>query len=132
MDLVFNEKSSGSLLEGLAAKKGDLEGAIGDLTEGVKLEAGGNDPAAEYWKATGSLFAVLNDVNGGELPISEEDLYKVISIAAPVLITIPEGGGEPDTELLTDVIGYTRELTYSHQFDTAIARLKVMAPTPEK
>ena len=132
MDLVFRENSSGSLLEGLAAKKGDLEGAIGDLAEGVKLEAGGNDPSAEYWEATGSLYAVLSDVSGGEMPISEEDLYKVISVAAPVLITIPEDGGEPDTELLTDVIGYTRELTYSHTFDTAIARLKVLAPTPEK
>ena len=132
MDLVFNENSSGSLLEGLAAKRGDLEGAISDLAEGVKLEAGGNDPAAEYWEAAGSLYAVLSDVSGGEMPISEEDLYKVINVAAPVLITIPEDGGEPDTELLTDVIGYTRELTYSHTFDTAIARLKVLAPTPEK
>ena len=80
-----------------------------------------------------TFYASYNGgVSGGEMPISEEDLYKVISVAAPVLITIPEDGGEPDTELLTDVIGYTRELTYSHTFDTAIARLKVLAPTPEK
>ena len=71
-------------------------------------------------------------MDGGKLPVSEEDLYKVITVAAPVLITIPEDGGEPDTELLTDVIAYNRELAYSHQFDTIIARLKVLAPAPEK
>ena len=132
MDLVFSENSSGSLFEALAAKRGDLEGAIGDLTEGVKLENGGDDPSAEYWEATESMYAVLKDVDGGKLPVSEEDLYKVITVAAPVLITIPEDGGEPDTELLTDVIAYNRELAYSHQFDTIIARLKVLAPAPEK
>ena len=131
MDLVFSEDSSGSLFEGLASKRGDLEGSIGHLSEGVKAEAGGNDPSAEYWEAAAAMYAVLSDADGG-LPISEEDLYEVVRLAAPVLITIPEDGGEPDTELLTDVIGYNRELIYSHQFDTIIARLKILAPTPEK
>ena len=131
MDLVFSEDSSGSLFEGLASKRGDLEGSIGHLSEGVKAEAGGNDPSAEYWEAAAAMYAVLSDADGG-LPISEEDLYEVVRLAAPVLITIPEDGGEPDTELLTDVIGYNRELIYSHQFDTIIARLKVLAPAPDK
>ena len=133
MDLVFRNDSSVSLLGGLASKKGDLEGAIGYLTDGVKKEAGGSDPAADYWEATKGLYAVLGDVAGEDtLPISEEDLYKLVRFAAPVLISIPEDGGEPDTELLTDVIGYSRELIYSHQFDTIIARLKILAPAPEK
>ena len=132
MDLVFRENSSASLLEGLSAKRGDLEGAIGDLADGVRLENSGDDPSAEYWEATKSLYSVLNEVSGGELPVSEEDLYEVVTVAAPVLVTIPEDGGEPDTELLTDVIGYNRELIYSHQFDTIIARLKILAPAPEK
>jgi len=132
MDLVFREDSSASLLEGLASGKGDLEGAISSLTEGVKKASGGGDPAADYWEATKSLYAVLTEVSGSKLPVSDEDLYKVVTVAAPVLITIPEEGGEPDTELLTDVIGYNRELIYSHQFDTIIARLKILAPTPEK
>lgn len=132
MDLVFREDPSASLLEGIAAKKGDLEDAIGYLSDGVKKESGGGDPAADYWKATSDLYAVLSKVNGGKLPISDEDLYSVIAVAAPVLITVPEDGGEPDTELLTDVIGYSRELIFSHQFDTIIARLKILAPTPDK
>ena len=78
------------------------------------------------------MYAVLKEINEGELPLSEEDVYKVVSLVAPVLITIPEEGGEPDTELLTDVIAYNKELTYSHTFDTLIARLKILAPKPEK
>jgi hypothetical protein len=132
MDLVFRENyEDSSLLDGLASKKSDLEGAIGSLTDGVKAENSGGDPCADYWAATKEMYAVLEEVNSGELPVTQEDLYKVIRFAAPVLITIPEGG-EPDTELLTDVIGYSRELIYSHQFDTIIARLKILAPTPDK
>ncbi|MBR3124110.1 MAG: hypothetical protein IKF42_01575 [Mogibacterium sp.] len=131
MDLVFNENSSGSLFERLASKKGDLEGSIGHLVEGVKAGAAGKDPSAEYWEAATAMYAVLNDTDGG-LPISEEDLYEVLRFAAPALITVPEDGGEPDAELLTDVIGYNRELIYSHQFDTIIARLKILAPAPKK
>lgn len=131
MDLVFNEDSSGTLFEKLASKRGDLEGSIGHLVRGVEAEAAGSDPAAEYWEAAAGMYAVLSDAQG-DLPVSEEDLYEALRVAAPVLITIPEDGGEADTELLTDVIGYNRELIYSHQFDTIIARLKVLAPAPDK
>ena len=131
MDLVFRDDSSGSLFETLAAKRGELEASAVYMSEGVVKEQNGNDPAADYWEATKGMYAALNGADG-ELPISEEDLYKVIRIAAPVLINIPEDGGEPDTELLTDVIGYNKELIYSHLFDTSIARLKVLAPAPDK
>ena len=133
MDLVFRENyEDSSLLEGLVSKKDILEAAIESLAEGVKAESSGGDPAADYWAATKIMYAVLEGVNGGKLPVTQEDLYKVIRFAAPVLITIPEDGGEADTELLTDVIGYSRELIYSHQFDTIIARLKILAPAPEQ
>jgi len=131
MDMVFREDASGSLFEGLASRKGDLEGAITHLTEGVKAGAEGDDPAAEYWEAAVELYDVLDQISGGDMPVSEEDLYEVISFAAPVLIEIPEDGGGADAELLTDAIGYNRELMYSHQFDTIIARLKILAPAPE-
>ena len=130
MDLVFSGDPQDSLFEKLASKRGDLEGAIGHLTAGVKAEAGGSNPSAEYWEAATGMYAVLSDEEG--LPVSEEDLYAALRFAAPVLITIPEDGGEPDPELLTDVIGYNRELIYSHQFDTIIARLKVLAPAPKE
>lgn len=131
MDLVFREDSSESLLDGLASKKGELEGAIDHLAAGVSAGSG-SGASAEYWEATKVLYPVLAEVNGEGLPISEEELYKVVAIAAPVLVSVPEDGGEPDTELLTDVIGYNRELVYSHQFDTIIARLKILAPEPEQ
>ena len=99
--------------------------------ESIKAESDGKDPAAEYWEAAAGMHSVLSDAEGG-LPISEEDLYAVLRFAAPVLVTMPEDGGDPDVELLTDVIGYNRELIYSHQFDTIIGRLKVLAPAPEQ
>lgn len=133
MDLVFRENyEDSSLLEGLASKKGNLEGAIGDLINGVEAENSGGDPCADYWAATKDMYAVLKEVNGGDLPVTQEDLYKVMRFAAPVLITIPKDGGDADTELVTDAIGYSRELIFSHQFDTIIARLKILAPTPDK
>lgn len=132
MDLVFNENSSGALFEGLAAKRGDLEGAIMYLVVGVEHESAGEDPSADYWETAKRLYTVLSGLNGGEMPVSEEDLYKVVRVAAPVLVTISEDSGQPDTELLLDVLGYNRELIYSHLFDTAIARLKVLAPAPKQ
>jgi hypothetical protein len=131
MDLVFCEDSSGTLFEELAAIRGDLEAATVHLAAGVVNEYNGKDPSAEYWEATQGLYDALGGAEGG-MPVSEEDLYKVVRVAAPVLLSIPEDGGEPDTELLTDVVGYNRELTYSHLFDTIIARLKILAPAPEK
>ena len=131
MDLVFCEDSSGTLFEELAAIRGDLEAATVHLAAGVVNEYNGKDPSAEYWEATQGLYDALGGAEGG-IPVSEEDLYKVVRVAAPVLLSIPEDGGEPDTELLTDVVGYNRELTYSHLFDTIIARLKILAPAPEK
>ena len=132
MDLVFREDSDASLLEGLASKRGELAGAIIFLAAGVTEESKGKDPSASYWEATKVLYSVLESSADGSLPVSEEDLYKTVRFAAPVLVTVPEDGGEPDAELLTDVIGYSRELTYSHLFDTSIARLKVLAPAPEE
>lgn len=132
MDLVFREDESGSLVDTLAAKRGELEGAIDHLSAGVKQRSSGGDPAAEIWEGTEEIYRVLSEASGGGLPVTEEDLYEALSFAAPVLISVPEDGGEPDTELLVDVLGYSRELTYSHTFDTIIARLKILAPAPEK
>ena len=63
--------------------------------------------------------------------LSEEELYSILCLAAPVLIEFPEGSSEPSYELLTDLAGYSEDLTYSHQFDTLIARLKLLAPEPQ-
>ena len=63
--------------------------------------------------------------------LTEEELYTILCLAAPVLIEFPEGGSEPSYDLLTDVAGYSDDLTYSHQFDTLVARLKLLAPEPK-
>ena len=132
MDLVFRDDTSVSLLSGLSSRKDELLDSVDHLAEGIKLERNGKDPYAEYWAGTESIYKTLKEIVGDEgLPISEEDLYKVVNFAAPVVIEVPEDGGEPDTELLVDIVGYNKELTYSHMSDTLVARLKLLAPTPE-
>lgn len=133
MDLVFREDSSVSLLDGLAGKKDRLAEAVIHLGKAIMQESSGDDPSAEYWEGSESLYEAMKEIDGeGTLPVSEEDVYKLVRFAAPILVSIPEGGsGDPDTELLADVIGYNKELTYSHNFDTIIARLKILAPEPE-
>ena len=133
MDLVFREDSSVSLLDGLAGKKDRLAEAVIHLSKAIMQESSGDEPSAEYWEGSESLYEAMKEIDGeGTLPVSEEDVYKLVRFAAPILVSIPEGGsGDPDTELLADVIGYNKELTYSHNFDTIIARLKILAPEPE-
>ena len=129
MNVIFSGDESGSILKALAAKKNDLAEAEDHLAQGVIQEKSGKDPYAEYWEGSVCMYEVLKEASGDEGPvIDKETLFKILSLAAPVLIEIPEDGSEPDLELLTDVIGYNKELTYSHQFDTLIARLKILAP----
>ena len=124
---------SGFEISSLAGSRSELEGSIEHLKEGVKLEAAGDDPYAEYWEGAAGLYEQMQAAAGeGGLGLTQEDVYEIVNVAAPVFIQIPEEGGEPDISLLTDAIGYSEDLVFSHQFDTIIARLKLLAPKPDK
>jgi len=124
---------SGFEISSLAGSRSEIEGSIDHLKAGVKLEAAGDDPCAEYWEGAAGLYEQMQAAAGeGGLALTQDDVYEIVNVAAPVFIQIPEDGGEPDISLLTDAIGYSSDLVFSHQFDTIIARLKVMAPTPDK
>ena len=129
MDFVFSGDGGAeeTPLKKLMSRKNDVMDAASDLAEGVKSVRSGGDPSSEYWKAAEALHAVMKET-GAAGDLSEEDIYTVLCLAAPVLITIPEDGGEPSYDLLTDVAGYSDDLFFSHQFDTIIARLKILAP----
>ena len=131
MDFIFSGDGDpeNTPVSKLMSRKDDVLDAASHLAEGLKLSKAGKDPSAEYWTATGQLYAVMQETGAGG-DISEEELYTILCLAAPVLIEIPEGGGEPSYDLLTDVAGYSDDLIYSHQFDTMIARLKILAPAP--
>ena len=132
MDFVFQSgKDPGdSPLSRLMGRKDDVMDSASHLAEGLKLANAGKDPSAEYWTAAEGLYKVMQetDSDGG---LTEEELYTILCLAAPVLIEFPEGSSEPSYDLLTDVAGYSEDLTYSHQFDTLIARLKLLAPEPK-
>ena len=131
MDFVFSgdEDSENSPLKKLMGSKDEVMDSASHLAEGLKLANAGKDPSAEYWTATEGIYKAMQETeSAGDL--KEEDLYRILCLAAPVLIEFPEGSSEPSYDLLTDVAGYSSDLTYSHQFDTVIARLKLLAPAP--
>ena len=129
MDFVFSGDGDpdNSPLRKLMGRKDDVMDSAAHLAEGLKHANTGRDPSAEYWTAAEGLYRVMQET-GAAGDITEEDLYTILCLAAPVLIEFPEGGSEPSYDLLTDVAGYSDDLTYSHQFDTLVARLKLLAP----
>ena len=131
MDFIFSGDGDpeNSPVKKLMTRKDDVMDSASHLAEGLRLADAGKDPSSEYWTAAEGIYAVMQETDtAGDL--TEEELYTILVFAAPVLVEIPEGGGEPSYELLTDLAGYTDDLIYSHQFDTMIARLKLMAPEP--
>ena len=132
MDFVFSGSGEpgDSPLSKLMSRKNDVMDSASHLAEGSKLANAGRDPSAEYWTAAEGLYKVMQET-GSAGQLTEEELYTILCLAAPVLIEFPEGGSEPSYDLLTDVAGYSDDLTYSHQFDTLVARLKLLAPEPK-
>lgn len=132
MDFIFG--SSGeedSPLSALISKRSQLDDAVKHISDGIIRENNGEDPCSDYWAGTESIYSLLVEAAGDKLSVSKEDLYKILVAAAPVFIDVPENGsGEPSIDLLTNMAGYSKEMTYSHQADTLIARLKVLAPAP--
>ena len=131
MDFIFSGDGDpeNPPLKKLMSSKDEVMDSASHLAEGLKLANAGKDPSAEYWTATEGIYKAMQE-NDAAGELTEEDLYKILCLAAPVLIDFPEGSSEPSYDLLTDVAGYSGDLTYSHQFDTVIARLKLLAPAP--
>lgn len=131
MDFIFSGDGDAgeSPLKKLMGSKDEVMDSAEHLAEGLKLARSGKDPSAEYWTSAEGIYRTMQDT-GSAGNLTEEDLYEILCLAAPVLIDFPEGSSEPSYDLLTDVAGYSEDLTYSHQFDTVIARLKLLAPAP--
>ena len=110
------------------------------LVEAVKYDQAGYPDEANprYWTAAVGIRALLvSKMPSGMLSLSETDLFAIFKAAAPALIdTSYEEGGNPSE----DILGYAGRLfnlmsnagsiVFSHQYDTGIARLKVLAPQP--
>ena len=110
--------------------------AVYALAEAVKQDG---DAAADpyYWQAAKGLHAVLDAVSEQSLSLSEEGLYALLKLIGPFAVDLDY---EPQDIPIADALGYLSpvinvggsagEMTFSHQFDTMIARLKVLAPPP--
>ncbi|MBQ9030957.1 MAG: hypothetical protein IJ106_05825 [Parasporobacterium sp.] len=133
MQVVFGNVLEGIDTDRLAEEMPQLLPAVSALYQAVKEES---DPM--YYEAATQLATFLEKA-GIELPLALEDLYALLKLAGPVMINaefVPESG----TITLDDMfqcIGPVIELfekkntlIFSHQFDTVIARLKLLAEEP--
>lgn len=137
MDIVFDENAGtdeDSPLSKLLGKRKEIMAAADDLADGIRAERSGGDAPGAFWTGTEKIYKAMEEIYGeGSVPFSSEELYTILRAAAPVLIDVPESTSEePSTDLLVNLAGYPEEMMYSHQFDTLIARLKVLAPSPVK
>ena len=134
MQLVF-----GNVLEGVDTDKlGDeIPQLLPTVTSLYKAVKEGSQ--WDYYEAACGLGAFLGSV-GIELPLTTEDMYALLKLAGPVIIDtefVPEGDEITQDEMsqcilpLIELFTMGSALIFSHQFDTIIARLKILAEEPE-
>ena len=133
MQVVFGNVFEGLDLDVIMDKLEEILPAVSDLYKAVKEESDIN-----YYKAADGLVSFLEKA-GIVLPLALEDVYALLKLAGPAMIN-PEFVPESETitlDELFDCLGNVvtlftnrRDLIYSHQFDTIIGRLKVLAEEP--
>lgn len=112
------------------------------LTEMKKLSGTAEDSWILYYQAAEELCELLKPEEG-ELPFDTGDAYKILRIAAPVLIDADVADEYTVTdEMLPLDVAYafiypgmkiadgSDGLVFSHHFATSVARLKALAPSP--
>ena len=136
MELIFGGSGGRMPTDTIAENLGKLRPAIEALVQAVGDPSTVEDDSdQDYYDAAVELKAFLEFCEVS-LPLDEEDLYVILKLAGPAMVNTEY---EPYDE--KDYLGYlgplmqtvsdSQYLTASHQFDTIIARLKVLAPLPE-
>ena len=121
----------------LADNVADAWPAVSYLAEAVKLD-GTEEALPYYYGAAKELHAFLSDASDIPIDLSVKDMYAVLRLIGPFAL---DEDYEPTYDPGGDVMGYLNpvinvalqagNMTYSHHFDTLIARLKTLAPAPE-
>ena len=121
----------------LADNVADAWPAVSYLAEAVKLD-GTEEALPYYYGAAKELHAFLSDASDIPIDLSVKDMYAVLRLIGPFAL---DEDYEPTDDPGGDVMGYLNpvinvalqagNMTYSHHFDTLIARLKTLAPAPE-
>ena len=135
MATIFGDGISGasSLLDNIDV----LMPAVEQLAAAVSLD-GTDDATLYYYNASKELHKVLSDVSDSKLSLTESDMYALLKLIGPYVVNLDY---EVVGDAASDIMGYMNPvvslvasaslLTYSHHFDTLIARLKVLAPAPK-
>ena len=117
----------------------DLSASVYLLADAIDNET--TDPAAslsQYRQAAKGLYAVMNGLFTRGLPdLTETDVYALLRLAGPLMIDagyVRTGDADADAAgMIHPLIEWAQsvgDLTYSHHFDTALARLHARAPLP--
>ena len=124
----------GISMEAIMEEPNKLIPVLGPLVMAVKY-----DSPNYYWSAATALSGFLYE-SGIELPFDEVDIYVLLKLIGPYLINaeavpdeLPESAAEYllflNVEALS-LLGGAKDLAFSHQFDTVIARLMALAEMP--
>ena len=138
--LIFSGELEGFSASVLQDRLEDLQPSLQAVIDAVKLEEAGQEKEAmaKYWTAANGLFTTIGSLTkSGTISLSAESFYALLRLVGPIGVnTSYEESGDP----MSDILGYLEPLlmtvlnvssfTYSHHFDTLIARLKVLAPQP--
>lgn len=139
MAVTFGGELAGVSLGALLDDEELLHTAVLTFADAVVCEAKQGDTAAAptYWTAAESVLELLNTVVENPISLNQTDVYALLRLLGPLAIDVDY---EPSGDEGTDTFGYIgplmglagslEGLTYSHHFDTVIARLKVLAPQP--
>ena len=141
MGSVFSGELSGLSMDVLTSYLEDLLPIVDSEAKAACLEVAGQyDEASPYfWDAALGLKALLSTVLSGKtLSVSDGNVYAILRVLGPIIIdTSYEATGSPFDAImyaapLIDIVPNVNSMIYSHHFDTLIARLKSLAPQPER
>ena len=136
MGVIFGGGMSG-ISDAILGNTEALEPAVKDLVEAVKRD-GTDEAMPYYYDAAKKLLSILEGAAGKPVDLTVKDLYALLTLAGPFAV---DKDYEPIDDPSSNVMGYMSPavnvamsaggMTYSHHFDTLIARLKTLAPAPK-
>ncbi len=136
MGVIFGGGMSG-ISDAILGNTEALEPAVNVLVEAVKLD-GTDEAMPYYYDAAKKLLSILEGAAGKPVDLTVKDLYALLTLVGPFAV---DKDYEPIDDPSSNVMGYMGPavnvamnaggMTYSHHFDTLIARLKTLAPAPK-
>ncbi|MDO4859749.1 MAG: Ig-like domain-containing protein [Bacillota bacterium] len=152
MEVIFGD---GLTTKGISERAGEIWEKVEPAVRAYLMEKdilpseGATEWNAYYWEAAKGLHEFLDSLDEEkELAFSKEDLYAILKLAAPIIISETATSSDnkpyvPSEETIPPdvVVSYlepglniamgAKSLVFSHHFDTVIARLKALAPAPD-